>query len=240
MKLESFLYQKSYLYFIGFFLLMLAGFWLTYFTIIPEQENYRMHLHGITLITWCVLLILQPLLIMRKNYRLHQRIGKASYFVVALIAFTTIDIYKYRLNQQTSLNVRDYFATASVLLALAIFLIFYWLAIYNKNNPGVHARYMVCTVFAMFTAVFDRMIDSYFPSMLPYLPELGGQPVLQVVGLTLGDFILLGLCTWDWFSHKRFVVFPVALSIHLVYHYAVLNFYKFEFWRTFCDWLFNL
>ncbi len=240
MKLDKVLYQKSHIYFIVFFLLMLAGFWLTYFTIILEQENYRMHLHGITLILWCVLLISQPFLIKRKNYELHKQIGKFSYVIVALIIFTTIDIYKYRLSELTTLSARDYFATASVLIALLTFLIFYGLAIYYKRKPSIHARYMICTVFAMFTAVFDRMIDSYFIFLLPYFPQVAGQPVLQVFGLTLADFILFVLCIWDWSSHKRLNVFPIALTIHLIYHYSVLNFYKFEFWKSFCNWFFEL
>lgn len=59
MKLERTIYQKSHIYFVVFFLLMMAGFWLTYFTKLLDQENYRMHLHGITMIVWCALLIAQ-------------------------------------------------------------------------------------------------------------------------------------------------------------------------------------
>ncbi|MBL0233019.1 MAG: hypothetical protein IPQ08_05050 [Chitinophagaceae bacterium] len=164
MKPDRTIFQKSHLFFVAFFLLMLAGFWLTYFTKILDQENYRMHLHGITLIVWCTLF---------------------------------------------------------------------------KSKPAIHARYMICTVFPMFTAIFDRIIDSYFPSLLPYFPDIEG-PVAQVFGLTLGDSCLFALCIWDWRSHKRINVFPIALIIHLIYHFSVLNFYKFEFWRSFCNWFFHL
>lgn len=240
MKLEKALYQKSHIYFLAFFLLMLAGFWLTYFSILSEQENYRMHVHGITLILWCALLVFQPFLIKRKKYELHKLIGKFSYALVGLITFTTLDIYKYRLNELTTLRTSDYLATASVLIALLTFLVFYGLAIYYKSRPGIHARYMICTVFALFTAVFDRMIDSYFTFLLPYFPTVAGQPVRQVFGLTLADFILFILCIWDWSAHRRMNVFPIALFIHLIYHYSVLNFYKFEFWQSFCNWFFTL
>jgi hypothetical protein len=218
---------------------MLAGFWLSYFTKIANQENYRMHFHGITLLSWCLLLICQAYLVRMKRYALHRQIGKLSYIIVPLIAFTTIDIYKYRLSELTKLDTRDYLFTASVLIALLTFLIFYGLAIYYKSKPLIHARYMICTVFPMFTAVFDRIIESYFPFLLRYFPDVDG-PVAQVFGLTLGDIILFALCTWDWLSHKRINVFPVALIIHLIYHFAVLNFYKFEFWKSFCNWFSRL
>lgn len=239
MKLEKALYQKSHIYFIAFFLFMLAGFWLTYFMKISDQENYRMHLHGVVLISWCILLISQAFLIHRKSYTLHKQIGKSSYVIVPLIALTTIDLFKYRLNELTTLSNRDYLFTASVLMALLTFLIFYGLAMYYKRKPILHARYMVCTIFPMFTAIIDRMINSYFTFLLPYFPDVDG-PVVQVVGLTLGDILLFVLCIWDWRSHRRMNVFPVALILHLIYHYSVLNFYKFDFWKSFCIWFFEL
>ena len=239
MKLESVVYQKGFFYFLAFFLLMLAGFWLTYFTKVLDQENYRMHVHGITLILWCMLLVGQAYFIRIKCYRVHRQVGKLSYVLVPLIAFTTVDLYKYRLSELTSLSAGDYLFTASVLLALLTFLIFYGLAIFYKSKPAIHARYMICTIFPMFTAVIDRIIDSYFPFLLPYFPDVDG-PVIQVVGLTLADILLVLLCIWDWRSHRRINVFPIVLVIHLLYHYAVLNFYKFDFWQAFSNWFFEL
>ena len=79
MKLERTLFQKSYLYFAGFFVFVLIAFWLTYFTKLFDQENYRLHLHGITLLLWCLMLIVQPYLIRTNRRELHKRIGKFSY-----------------------------------------------------------------------------------------------------------------------------------------------------------------
>lgn len=239
MKLERTLYQKSHFYFMGFFFLMLVGFWLTYFTKLLNQENYRMHLHGIVMILWCSLLVAQAYLIRIKKFDLHKQLGKTSYVLVPLIAYTTVDLYKFRLSELTTISTRDYLFTASVLIALLTFLTFYGLAIFFKGKPAIHARYMVCTVFAMFTAVIDRVIGFYFPSLLPLFPSVEG-PVVQVVGLTLADLFLLILCIWDWQSHRRLNVFPIALLIHLLYHYSVMNFYKFEFWKSFSLWFFNL
>ncbi len=239
MKLERALFQKSHFYFIGFSFLMLVAFWLSYFSKLLDQENYRMHLHGSIMILWCVLLISQAYLIRAKKFKLHRIFGKASYFLVALIAFSTIDLFKFRLSELSQLSAGDYLATSSVLMALFTFLIFYGLAIYYKKKLTIHARFMICTVFALFTAVIDRILYFYFPFVGQFMPNVDG-PVMQVVGLTLGDILLVLLSIWDWRSHRRFDVFPIALAIHLVYHYAVLNFYKFEFWRIFSDWFYSL
>src|SRR5258706_55431 len=130
LKLERAIYDKSYLYFIVFFLLMIAAFWLSYFSKVFNQENYSMHLHGVPLVT----------------------------------------------------------------------------------------------------AVTDRIIDKYFARLISYCVRIEGQPIEAVIGFIMVDLFLVGLCIWDWRSHKRWNVFPFALLVLLIYHYSVLNFYKFQFW----------
>ena len=88
----------------------------------------------------------------------------------------------------------------------------------------------------MFTPVTDRIIHIYIKFLVPYLPTIEGNPVAPVIGFLLADVILIGLSIWDWMSHKRWNVFPLALIILLIYHYSVLNFYKFNFWKSFSLW----
>ena len=128
MKLEKTLYQNSLFYFIAFFLLMLAGFWFTYFTKVLDQENYRMHTHGVTLILSYLMLISQAYLIRAKKHSLHKQIGKFSYVLVPLLVFTTLDLLKYRL--PATLGAMDFFSVALVVNALIAFVVFYVLAIF--------------------------------------------------------------------------------------------------------------
>jgi len=236
MKLERTIFEKSHLYFLGFFLLVLAAFWLTYITRIFEQESYRMHLHGAALFLWCLMLIIQPFLIRKKMNLLHRRIGKFSYVLVPTLVLTTFDLLRYRIKQQPAI---DYIFVALVVNALIAFIILYGLAIYYRKKSAVHARYMLCTIFPFFTPATDRIISIYFPSTLEYFPMLNGQPNVMLFGFALADAILIALCIWDWKSHRRLNVFPVALLILLVYHYSVNAFYQYHFWKTFCNWLIN-
>ncbi len=112
MKLEKTLFQKSHFYFIIFFLFAVLAFWLTYFTKILSQENYRMHTHGVALILWCLMLITQPYLIRTNHHALHKQIGKFSYLLVPLLLFTTLDLLKYRLTKSPALGTMDYFFIA--------------------------------------------------------------------------------------------------------------------------------
>jgi len=240
MKLERTLLQKSHLYFIVFFVLVIAAFWLTYFTRIFDQENYRMHAHGSSLILWCLMLMVQPYLIATKRNEWHKQIGKFSYALVPILIFTTLDLLKFRLQPLPTLATMDYFFVALVVNALIAFVILYGLAIYNRKRPTIHARFMVCTTLPMITPATDRIIHIYFPSLVPYLPTIEGNPIAPVVGFILADLVLIGLIIWDWRSHKRWNVFPFVLLVLLLYHYSVLNFYKFEFWKTFSNWFAEL
>ncbi|MFN8357649.1 MAG: hypothetical protein U0Y10_24535 [Spirosomataceae bacterium] len=236
MKLERSLFQKSYLYFVGFFVLMVLGFWFSYFTKLFDQDNYRMHTHGISLVLWCALLVIQPYLIRQKKTALHRRVGKLSYGLVPVMVLTTLDLLKYRAQQSKVLGTMDFFFIALVINALIAFLIFYGLAIYHKQKATVHARYMLCTAFPMFTPITDRIIGHYLPSLIPHLPTIEGNPIVPFVGFLLADLLLVGFSIWDWRSHKRWNVFPLALGILLLYHYSVFNFYRFAFWQSFCQW----
>ena len=236
MKLERTLFQKSYLYFAGFFVFVLIAFWLTYFTKLFDQDNYRLHLHGITLLLWCLMLIVQPYLIRTNRRELHKRVGKFSYLLVPLLVYTTIDLLHYRLTTGATLGTMDFFFVALVLNALIAFLILYGLGILNRKKSIIHARYMVCTIFPFFTPVTDRIIHIHLSFLLPYLPTIEGNPIAPVVGFLLADLMLVGLSIWDWLSHRRWNVFPFALFVSLLYHYSVLNFYKFTFWKNFSVW----
>ena len=236
MKLEKTLLQQSYFYFIGFFVLVVAGFWMTYITRITEQPNYRMHFHGITLTLWCVMLISQAYLIRTKNNGLHKRMGKLSYVLVPLILFTTLDLLHYQLGKRSQLGTMDYHFVALVVNALIAFIIFYGLAIYNRKRSGLHARYMISTVFPFITPATDRIIHIYFPSIVPHFYAIEGTPMVPIAGFLMADLILVGLIIWDWYSHKRLNVFPFVLLIMLTYHYSALNFHKFQFWRSFSEW----
>jgi hypothetical protein len=85
MKLENAINQRSHLFFAGSFVLMLIGFWFTYFTKILDHENYHMHSHGIMLILCCLMLLIQPFLIRARMNSLHKSIGKFSDVLVPLM-----------------------------------------------------------------------------------------------------------------------------------------------------------
>ena len=239
MKLDRALYQSAYLWFAAFFVMMLAGFWLTYFTRLADQDNYRMHTHGVSLVLWCLMLIAQAWLIRRKAYPMHRRIGRLSYLLVPVIVLTTVDLFQYTMGDVRDMPPRGYVFSASVILALLLFILYYGLAIRYRKKSALHARCMVCTIFPLFTPITDRIIAIHFRGWIPHLPSVDG-PVLQSAGLGLAAALLAGLTVWDWRAHGRWGVFALALVLQLGYFYAVMNFHAFGWWRAFSDWFIGL
>lgn len=88
----------------------------------------------------------------------------------------------------------------------------------------------------MFSPVTDRIIYGHFQFLIGLVPRIQNVPIVPVVGFALADFILILLAIWDWRSNRRWNVFPVVLVIMLAYHFSVLNFYQYAFWRVFCEW----
>lgn len=233
---QSINYRYITVFFIVFFLCAIVGFWNSYFTKIFDQENYRMHTHGMALILWLVMLIIQPYLIRTKKVKLHRMLGKFSYLLVPILVLTTLDLLKYSISKTEQLGNIGCFFVALVINALIAYLIFYGLAIYHKRKANIHARYMICTAFPMFTPITDRIIGNYFPSLAAYVPTIDTMPVVPVIGFLMADLMLVRLSIWDIRSNKRWNVFPPALLILLLYHFSVLNFYKYPLWQSFCVW----
>ena len=221
--------------FVAFGLAMLVAFWPTYFSRLSTQPTYHPHAHGLAMTLWCVLLVAQAWLIRSGKRRLHKRVGTLSYALVPLMVVTTIDFIHFRVQGVTELGGFGLYFLALIVNALVAFLVIYGLAMVYRREAAVHARYMVCTIFPLFTPVTDRLIGAHVPAIIPLVPRIDGAPILPVAGFILADVILVALSIWDWRANRR-TVFPIALGVVLLYHVSVLTFYRWSFWAAFGAW----
>lgn len=235
------LHRQSVWWFGGFFAFALWAFWPSYFSHPFNQPEVRLHTHGIAMSLWCVMLIAQAYLIRQGLKQTHRLVGKLSYALVPFIVFATLNLVHFRMKASVGQlsNVTLYF-TALMLNAVVVFVALYALAIYYRPQPAVHARYMVCTAFPLFTPVTDRIVFNYFPSLVEFVPTLDGSPMVQVLGFLLADVLLLALATWDWRANRRKNVFPIALGMMVLYHASVVTFYRLPFWKAFSEWFVKL
>ena len=135
------------------FPLIFAGFYHTYFKNFPNADHitYVEHLHATIAIVWVLLLIIQPVLIRNKNYRLHKKLGKFSYFVFSLLILSFIPQVIKVIKTEPLENLFFPLADACLLLT------FYLLAIYYRRNIAKHMRYMIAGALVLLGPTIGRM-----------------------------------------------------------------------------------
>jgi uncharacterized membrane protein YozB (DUF420 family) len=233
------IYRNSVWAFLLFFLAVLVAFWPSYYSRLDAPSTYHPHAHGIAMTLWCALLIAQASLIRSGNRAVHRRLGRLSFALVPVMAVATVNFMHFQMRGVRDPGAVELYFMALVLNALVAFLAIYGLAMAFRRTPAVHARFMLCTIFPLFTPVTDRLIAAHVPSLVPHMPRIAGTPILPVAGFVAADVMLAVLSVWDWRTQRR-VVFPVALTVLLLYHLSVLTFHRFDFWRDFGTWFLTL
>lgn len=237
------LHRLSPRFFVLFLGLTVWAFWPSYFSRLFEQPSVLHHAHGVVLAGWLVLLVTQAQLIRTQRRSLHRLLGKLSYVLApAVVIVTTMFVHQQMASLAgfSRLPATALHSLALMLGSLAVFAVFYGLAIAKRRDSQTHARWMVCTVLPMFTPVTDRLIAFNLPSVIGWLPRIEGSPILPVVGFAAADLILLALSWWDWRTNRRLDVFPVALGVLLVYHVATLGLHLVPAWSSFAVWFLAL
>lgn len=234
------LHQNSLWLFGVFALAMLVAFWPSYFSRLALQPSYHVHAHGLAMTAWVALLVSQAWLMRTGKRATHKWMGKLSYVLVPLVISATVHFAHFRVQVVPVLDPVSLYFLTLVLNALVAFAILYGLAMYHRRQPALHARYMIGTLFPLFTPVTDRLIGRYAPSVVPMVPAIDGAPIVPVAGFLLADVMLLALSVCDWRANRRANVFPVVLGVVLLYHVSVMTFYRQPFWIAFGNWFVEL
>jgi hypothetical protein len=240
---EPALHALSARLFALFCALMVWAFWPTYFSRLFEQPDVRFHLHGIALVLWCVLLVLQAQLVRTGRRALHRALGMTSYVLAPAVVLVSVSFVHFRVAPALAgaprLPPYGLHFLALTLLSLLVFAVFYGLAIAYRRRAAIHARFMIATVFPLVTPVTDRLIGGHFRAVIAWLPQIDGTPILPSAGFALADAILAGLAFWDWRANRR-TVFCVVLGLLVIYQAAVLSLHRSAAWNAFCVWFLAL
>lgn len=172
------LYQKSVFWFVFFFACALLAFWSSYYSILGQPMSFYVHFHGILMTVWCLMLISQAFLIRAKKYRVDTLLGKASYLVFPIVVLSTIQLIHATIRQDPQVNFGTYYSMALMLNATLVLSIIYGLGMYYHKDRFTHARYMVCTIFPLFTPITDRIIFKFVPGIIDFAPKIQGSPII--------------------------------------------------------------
>jgi len=223
--------HKSGYYFIVLLILVVVGFWESYFSKIFNGVDTYTHFHAITMMLWIGMLITQAFLIKNKKRSLHQFIGHFSYGLVPLIIISLI------LLAHSQITIHDYGISYSRLYVLflqlsllVVFVIAYSLAIYYRSMPSHHARYMICTSLTLIDPAVARI-----PLAIPPLPFS-----YQVLTFSLIDLILIVLIVMERNQKQGRTVFPIMLCVIVIFQAFNLLWTRSAIWDDFALWFAKL
>ena len=222
--------EKSYrnltLFFVAIGIVLFWGFYKTYTIYFPTFPgfNYIQHTHGFLMLTWLCLLIAQPVLIRKGNYKWHRILGKVSYFIVPLLLLSiflvTGMVYNRILHTD---SLKEAIASITVSLPdLISFGLFYFLAIKHKKNVPKHMRYMIGTSLLLISPGLGRALAIYFGLPLSYALAIPDYIVMAIVIFFIG---------YDFRNKSNFRPYFVILFVLIVRHAIWLLRYS-EGWQT--------
>ncbi len=229
MSLTNAIFRNSVFFFAMIPLFAIWGFWVTYFVRPPEQLSAYDHIHGMARFGWCLMLILQSFLIRTSRRDIHRQTGKLSYALAPLIVISTVLLANYRLNVRGLTDEGLYILSLQV-FTLIQYVVFYALAMKNRKQSDVHARYMVCTAIPLLDPIFARII------FFNFLQVSFESAIIQYITYTFADLIILILIIWDWKSQRRRDVFLPMLFVALATQIPVFFVLKWPLWHAFAAW----
>lgn len=196
------MYRASPFYFFALLLLAVAGFWPSYIQPKRFEADWHVHLHGVAMFLWILMLVTQATLMRAGARGAHRALGKTSYVLVPVIVASTLLLANYRMRSGLSKEF-IYFFYVQVSL-LAVFLIAYGGAILNRMTPAVHMRFMACTALALVDPILARLLYNHF-GIEP--------PLLQAITYGAVDLVLVALIIHDRIERHYAAVYQGMLVV---------------------------
>ena len=202
--------HRSGYWFAGFLVVTLFAFWPSYFAKLPARMDIYTHLHAVLMTMWFGLLIAQPFLIRRERRVWHRALGRFSYVLVPAIVITWVLLVHVR----AAAMPEDVFRKEGKFFYLpfvsAVLFVAAWgMAILRRRTTPLHARYMVCTAFAVVDAVVARLL--FFN-----LPPFENPLTYQWIGFGLTDALIALLFLIDRGPARR-------AFLHMLVLFGVLH-----------------
>jgi len=232
--------EKAYKHLGFFIILMLAvvvwGFYRTYFVLFPSFKGITtaMHFHGAMLLSWFLLLIIQPFLMRYGKVQLHRNVGKLSYVIMPLLIFSIFLMSRgqyLRLASEVP-HVENVAGIALSFPTIFAFAALYILALKNRGRTPYHMRYMISTALMMLAPGTGRALIIY-----------GGFEGVSAINyaLLITEIVTLALVIYDAIKKNAYRPFLNALLIFIALHLIWLGRYT-SAWQAIgekiAQWLF--
>jgi hypothetical protein len=222
-------YRNLWILFTGIFVIIIFGFFKTYFGKFPQFENTSIvvHFHAALFLLWFGLLFIQPYLINNKKFSLHRNIGKISYVLVPLMTLSTIavsrGVYIREMAQYPqSKCIGDLmFPFAQIIVFDSLFI----LAIVNKRKKAYHMRYMIATSIILLGPALRRIFVHWMG-----IHSTQASTLSFIISVTL-LLILLIYDYWKGKNYTPYIISSIFLTLFLI-SYTYLS--QTSIWQMVC------
>ncbi|HEX4958138.1 MAG TPA: hypothetical protein VFV46_08165 [Lacibacter sp.] len=213
------------------------GFYQTYTSQFPEFKHATpvIHIHGALLMTWMLLLIVQPLLIQYGKAQLHRTIGKLSWVLGPLVIVFLFLIGKQGYHRGINAGAPEQEMLKFIVLDMrgfVSFAIFWSLAMAHRNNSHTHMRYMIATGILGIGPGVGRGLSSSFGTSVWDALTITDVLDLLIVGA------LAGIDVYRKKNYKPFLtVFIVLLIGSILWQIRDTNLWL-SFAKTYAGWFY--
>jgi hypothetical protein len=229
MKAKKLRFDLAGYYFFSLVGLILLGFWPSYFSKFFDGSanfTFYFHFHASVLIVWMSALIIQPILIKKKQLGIHRLVGKITYFLIPLIFISILLLTHSRLPHVSQLSENDLVSAFNSFKDIVILTVAFYIAIRYKKDYQLHARGMIATGLAFIEPAFIRFTFRVIPDPTwAYLTTI----------FTLYAVILFLIYRERNQSSARWV-FPLILVLYMFAHGLVLSEIYLPIWRVCVTW----
>ena len=187
------------------------GFYKSYTSEFPNfiDKTPIIHIHGALLMTWLLLLIVQPILIKTGRIQLHRTIGKVSWVLGPLIIVFLFLVTRGGYWRGVG-KIPEHENLTFIVLdsrGLISFAIFWALAMLYRKTPASHMRYMIATgILAIGPGVARGLVHS-FDTDFGLAITITDSIDLAIVGSLLG---------YDIYKKKNYKPYLVVFTVLLI------------------------
>ena len=222
-------YNIGYL-FIGIWLCALIGFHKTYTIHFPQFSGFQweQHFHGLMLMSWFLMLIIQPFLIRFGKNNIHRTVGKLGYVLAPLVCYSIFLVTRMVYHREIAVRPEN-----SVLGQLSldiptifIFGLFFALAMINRKDSAVHMRYMVATSLLMIGPGLGRALIIF--GGLPF-------PVSVSVVYYISELLAVLFLLNDFMKGNNIKPF-LTITIILILNHICWGYQTAAWWQSIAKW----
>ena len=199
------MYRASPFFFAALFIAAIPAFWPSYLFPKKYEADWHVHLHGIAMFLWMLMLVVQSTLASRGSLQAHRALGKTSFLLVPVIVASTLLLAHYRMRSGLNKELLYFFYVQMALMVQ--FVAAYFFAILNRRMSQVHMRFMACTALALVDPILARLLYNHF-GIEP--------PLMQLITYGAIDLALVALIIHDRMGRHYSRAYEGMLALFVV------------------------